>query len=508
MKKRNVFLAALLCVALSSGGAVAVTAAAEEPTLHPSHTDGYCLLCDVASQINALPSAEAITLENAAEVTQQIHNIDRVKYGIETDAEFDEMVEYLGVEMTDTGFGVGDVTKYAEAIDAIENLGGGGWFAVQKKFDLSGELLTDTSEAVVSFELKNVDTNEATTLSLFDYTDYCATQTADGWTFTYRVPAGTYVLTEIGLEDPIIVNGNSRKFVCEEMSCDGETVLGNGITVSVADGETKQVSALNSYTSYQEIFVRDEAGNAIDSGISLTVSNSMDTQTAIWDGSVWRVDMEYEDGQTVTVDSMPDGYCDEHYELTMDSLDSGYTHYTLTLNAHTLSEFVPQTDATCTQAGIYGYTYCTRCGVYFNAENEEVEYAELVIPANGHNYGDLILQTDATCAQAGMYSHYHCDGCGKYFNAVKQEKTIEELQIPTLPHEFGEWEETKAATATEGGELTRTCANCGHAETETTETLDSTEPSFMAIGAAVSVGALLVVMLAFTAFMGDGKKSL
>ncbi|MBQ9730381.1 MAG: hypothetical protein IJV80_06195 [Clostridia bacterium] len=568
MKKRTTLLAALLCVAFGSLGTAAVTASAAEPVLHPSHTEGYCLACDVAEQINALPAASDITLDNAAAVTQQIHNIDRIKFGL-SDAEFSEMVDYLSVELTDTGFGVGEVTKYEEAIDAVESLVGGSWFAVQKKFDLGGEAVQDTSEAEVSFELKNVDTNAVTTLSLFDFegggsvfSQTYGLQTAEGWEFWYKVPAGTYEITEVGLENPITVNGTASKFVCTEMSCGEQTVAGNGITVSIADGETKSVSVMNMYNPHQAITLLDQndveitdSYEGLDS-VSITISNSNGEEAAVWTGSAWNVELEYEEGQEIVLAFNPTGaFCKTDYEITTTSYP-GQAEHTIKLHpegelvaataktcttdgmmehvycehcdkyystsmeevaredlvtelaGHTYGELVPELPKTCIANGLAAHYQCSVCLAYFNAEKEEVEPEELILETMGHAYGSLVPQVDATCTQTGMYSHYHCSQCDKYFNYLKQEKTLAELTIPVNAHEFGEWVETQEAGQYTNGELSRTCTKCGHVETQTIDPTGAVDPGTVAIGAVVAVFAVLLLTGVFTSFMNVGGKQL
>ena len=72
-------------------------------------SEDYCLVCDVAEKVNSLPEKEAITIENSAEVIQQIHDIDRIKYDL-TDQQFEELVAL--VDTHDDGVDHFVLTKY------------------------------------------------------------------------------------------------------------------------------------------------------------------------------------------------------------------------------------------------------------------------------------------------------------------------------------------------------------------------------------------------------------
>ena len=163
-KNKSIVLSGLLALAFCAGGGVtALSAGAVELNPHADCNlqNEYCLVCDVANKVNALPLAEEITVENAAEVTQQIHDIDRIKYDL-TDDEFEELRALVEVE------NYGDVVRYDEAVHAVQNVQGGAWFVVTKSFDLGNETLQDTTDTQVSFKVTNVETDVATTLTLFD----------------------------------------------------------------------------------------------------------------------------------------------------------------------------------------------------------------------------------------------------------------------------------------------------------------------------------------------------
>ena len=111
--------------------------------------------------------------------------------------------------------------------------------------------------------------------------------------------------------------------------------------------------------------------------------------------------------------------------------------------------------ATCGRPGFTGNTICAMCGEVLTPGQE--------IPATGdHTPGEATEQTvqEPTCGRPGEKRiTVACTVCG---NTLSDET----VEIPaTGDHTFGDWTVTKAATATEEGEETRTCSVCGKTET-------------------------------------------
>lgn len=99
-------------------------------------------------------------------------------------------------------------------------------------------------------------------------------------------------------------------------------------------------------------------------------------------------------------------------------------------------------EATCTEDGYTGDTYCKGCG-------EKIAVGE-VIEANGHTWSTDYFQKETGTGGPG---HAHkCTVCQAYDKAV--------------PCTFGDWSVTKAATCEEEGVKTRTCAVCGREQTD------------------------------------------
>ena len=105
-------------------------------------------------------------------------------------------------------------------------------------------------------------------------------------------------------------------------------------------------------------------------------------------------------------------------------------------------------NATCTEAGIRTYT-CTVC--------ESTRMEEL--PATGHQTKVTKFAKEASCKTEGYTGDIYCQDCGKLLQ--------EGVAIPKLAHTWNTGVITKAATCTEAGVRTFTCAVCGTTRTET-----------------------------------------
>ena len=114
--------------------------------------------------------------------------------------------------------------------------------------------------------------------------------------------------------------------------------------------------------------------------------------------------------------------------------------------SHDYANPVVTKEATCEEAGVKTYT-CVNCG---NTRTEE-------IPATGHKeVKDEAVA--ATCEKDGLTEGSHCSVCGK---VLEEQKTV-----PATGHNWNAGEITKEATCEETGVKTYTCANCGNTRTE------------------------------------------
>ena len=113
--------------------------------------------------------------------------------------------------------------------------------------------------------------------------------------------------------------------------------------------------------------------------------------------------------------------------------------------AHARTEIRDAKDATCTEDGYTGDTWCLDC--------DEIIAKGEVIPATGHSYEAVV--TDPTCTEEG-YTTYTCSVCGDSYVADYVEAT---------GHTYGEWIVTTAPTCEEEGEETHYCEDCDAFET-------------------------------------------
>ena len=125
--------------------------------------------------------------------------------------------------------------------------------------------------------------------------------------------------------------------------------------------------------------------------------------------------------------------------------------------------------ATCTEDGNVQYYTCRTCGRYYKYQSgsTELQAADLVIAAKGHTLR-LIEANDPTCTVAGNIEYYVCTACDKLFSdetagtEIRKDSTV----VAATGHDYTS-EVTEAATCTEPGLMTYTCANgCGSTYTE------------------------------------------
>lgn len=238
MKKMWFILLVALCLLLPFGALAT----------HVDHTSPYCLACDVEAKIQALPDTENITLQNAAQVLDQIHAIDRIKFDL-TDQAYEAVIK-------------DDVQRYHEAVAKIETLTGVR-LTIDKSFSIPGisEDELDLSSAIVhmklerqdgsawepvgTFTLQSLYSSAPNTLGLDAPTWYSGsaltaapfgyTADDDGWAYSYPLLPGTYRVTEVEQDKPITINGQSVY----------TAPVQNGIVVEVGDGQNNQVTILN-----------------------------------------------------------------------------------------------------------------------------------------------------------------------------------------------------------------------------------------------------------------------
>ena len=132
---------------------------------------------------------------------------------------------------------------------------------------------------------------------------------------------------------------------------------------------------------------------------------------------------------------------------TADALGHNKTHHALD-------------DATCTEDGTIEYWSCDRCNKNYSDEDCTKEVTNLVISAKGHTFGDWIVETPATCTDAGVKAHKDCSVCKKHFDNDGNE--IADLTISATGHDTTFHEKVDATCTTEGTLAYWSCDKCGN----------------------------------------------
>ncbi len=90
---------------------------------------------------------------------------------------------------------------------------------------------------------------------------------------------------------------------------------------------------------------------------------------------------------------------------------------------HTLEEWVPETPATCTEAGRLAHTHCTTCGKDFDADGNEI--TDLTIPQLEHT-AVIDPAVAPSCIRTGLTEGSHCAVCGTVL--------VAQTPVPTCGH--------------------------------------------------------------------------
>lgn len=253
----------------------------------------YCLVCDVAEKINALPEDADITLSNVAAVTDQIHAIDRIKFDLNDD-QYLELLTLVDQGDDGSGGGLGIPVRYIEAVEAVKALGGGGFVLIGKRFTAEDGTTVDVSNAQVQLRLTNTASGESQLLTMTtmpydmqslsaDGAYYSLNAEGDGWTYGYRLPAGTYAIEELG---DIGATVDGAPFVTETTtySVNGQPHTGSA-TITVEDGGEYSVDILNGFgTMPVSVAFVDETGATVDGATLVLRKNFMEYTFA--DGSL------------------------------------------------------------------------------------------------------------------------------------------------------------------------------------------------------------------------------
>lgn len=147
--------------------------------------------------------------------------------------------------------------------------------------------------------------------------------------------------------------------------------------------------------------------------------------------------------------------------------ETGVKTYTCTRCGGTKNEEIPktkhdyeehvETPATCTSRGV-SYYVCKNCGLTTSKKQT---------PATGHIHTEVRNKKDATYTDDGYTGDTYCKDCGK--------KLETGTMIPKLvekEHDYGEWVLDQAPTCKKYGVRHRICKNCGDREVDVLDKVD------------------------------------
>lgn len=248
--KRITALALALIMTLSLCPVTAFAAIGEDDKHVCDDPDSYCLVCDVAEKINALP--DVVSVDNAADVTEQIHAIDRIKVEL-TDDQYEEMLTLVDTRPNSSGFGgLAEPVRYMDTLFALAELDAGGSLYIQKKYSL-GDAELDQTMSDATFSIECIDEgssfatlnvtlaeNEESYLAALDGSFYSYDES--GWTNRYILPAGTYRITETGYH---AVTTDGDELTTSPSYVVGDETSADSAIVVVEEGGSSAVTVLN-----------------------------------------------------------------------------------------------------------------------------------------------------------------------------------------------------------------------------------------------------------------------
>ena len=357
--------------------------------------------------------------------------------------------------------------------------------------------------------------------------------TQAGWVFKpadsthYAELTGTAAIT-VAKATPVIAEKSTATALTYGQKLSDSTLTGGKATYKTVDGtevagtfawknsNIKPTVADSGKTEYDVTFTPSDTDNynAVDMKISLTVNKAAKapnmpeaamapahstkkvgniTLPEDWSWQEADRDTALADGVAVTATAVYTGADKGNYETESVSI-------TITRSEcdHTHTEIRNQREATCTQTGYAGDTYCTDCDKLLSTGKE--------LAALGHDYKATVTKQPTT-AEEGIRT-YTCTRCSSsytesiaklpdekhnhsYTGSITREATCTEAgvrtytcscgdsyteNIPATGHSYVS-KVTKAATPTEEGIMTYTCSKCGHSYTQPIAKIKSDDSS-------------------------------
>ena len=357
--------------------------------------------------------------------------------------------------------------------------------------------------------------------------------TQAGWVFkptdstNYAELTGKAAIT-VAKATPVIAEKSTATALTYGQKLSDSTLTGGKATYKTVDGtevagtfawknsNIKPTVADSGKTEYDVTFTPSDTDNynAVDMKISLTVNKAAKAPNmpeaamaparstkkvgniTLPEGWSWQEadrDTALADGVAVTATAVYTGADKGNYETESVSI-------TITRSEcdHAHTEIRNQREATCTQTGYTGDTYCTDCDKLLSTGKE--------LAALGHDYKATVTKQPTT-TEEGIRT-YACTRCSSsctesiaklpeeqhthnYTGSIMKEATCTEPgartytcscgdsyteNIPATGHSYVS-KVTKAATTTEEGIMTYTCSKCGHSYTQPIAKLESDDSS-------------------------------
>ena len=357
--------------------------------------------------------------------------------------------------------------------------------------------------------------------------------TQAGWVFkpadstNYAELTGKAAIT-VAKATPVIAEKSTATALTYGQKLSDSTLTGGKATYKTVDGtevagtfawknsNIKPTVADSGKTEYDVTFTPSDTDNynAVDMKISLTVNKAAKAPNmpeaamaparstkkvgniTLPEGWSWQEadkDTALADGVAVTATAVYTGADKGNYET-----ESVCITITRSKCDHRYTEIRNQREATCTQTGYTGDTYCTDCDKLLGTGKE--------LAALGHDYKATVTKQPTT-TEEGVRT-YTCTRCSSsytesiaklpeeqhthnYTGSITKEATCTEAgvrtytcscgdsyteNIPATGHSYVS-KVTKAATTTEEGIMTYTCSKCGHSYTQPIAKLESDDSS-------------------------------
>ena len=179
---------------------------------------------------------------------------------------------------------------------------------------------------------------------------------------------------------------------------------------------------------------------------------------------VCKNDKAHEQTQSVNTVSktLKEATCTEkgsiEYTADFKSNNYGFVKQSKTVETAALGHKLEHHDAkaaTCVAEGNVEYWECSVCNKFFSDKEGKNELNTVVTDKNPKNHvGETEVKDykEATCSESGYTGDTYCKSCGKLIAAGKVS--------PVVPHKFGEWKVTKQPTKNSAGEKVRYCEVC------------------------------------------------